>query len=153
MLWIQRHAWRLLLIITVLIAFIGVWPVLLGLKEDASVPLGIAGITATELEATSAAAYRLSDFQARTSGLDLIAMGILLSVVVLRGFRQNRPWAWWTMWTLPGWAAAVSVLILAVGVAPGQAPPNPMISGPIIAVLSAAILLVSVPRFFGQEPR
>jgi hypothetical protein len=101
MLRIQRHAWRLLLIITVLIALIGVWPVALGLKEDASLPLGIAGITASQLEASSAAAYRLSDFQARSSGLDLIAVGTLLSVVVLRGFRQNRPWAWWAMWILP----------------------------------------------------
>ena len=50
-------------------------------------------------------------------------------------------------------AASVFVLIMAVGVAPGQAPPNPMISGPIIAVLSAAILLISAPRFFGHEPR
>jgi hypothetical protein len=50
-------------------------------------------------------------------------------------------------------AASVFVLILAVGVAPGQAPPNPMLSGPIIAVLSAAILLVSAPRFFGRQPQ
>jgi hypothetical protein len=60
-------------------------------------------MTASELEASSPVAYRLSDFQARGSGLDLIAMGTLLSVVVLKGFRRNQPWAWWAMWILPGW--------------------------------------------------
>ena len=43
-------------------------------------------------------------------------------------------------------------LNLAFGVAPGQAPPTPMISGPIFAVLAAAILLVSAPRFVGRQP-
>jgi hypothetical protein len=42
--------------------------------------------------------------------------------------------------------ALVSYLI--AGVQPDQPPPPPMISGPILAVLAAAILLVSAPRFF-----
>src|SRR5207249_2826313 len=47
--------------------------------------------------------------------------------------------------------AAVCALILAIGVAPGQPPPTPMFSGAFIAVLSAALLLVSAPRFFGHQ--
>lgn len=38
------------------------------------------------------------------------------------------------------------------GVAPGQTPPPPMISGPIIAGIAAAILIVSAPRFFADSP-
>jgi hypothetical protein len=55
------------------------------------------------------------------------------------------------MWTLPAWAASAFALNVAYGVAPGQAPPPPMISGPIFAALAAAILLVSAPRFFSDR--
>jgi hypothetical protein len=150
--WLQRHAWWLLLTMTVLLAVIGVWPVILGIKEDASVPLGITGMTASQLEASSVQGYRLLDFEVRSGGVALIVIGTLLGAVVLGAFRQGLPWAWWVMWVLPVWAASVFVLILSIGVAPGQAPPTPMISGPIFAVLSAALLLVSAPRFFGHQP-
>lgn len=152
MVWLQRHAWQLLLAMTVLVAVIGFSPLVLGIKEDASVPLGITGMTASEIEATSAQGYRLLDFEVRSGGMALIVIGTLLSAVLLGAFRQNRPWAWWVMWVLPAWGASVSVLILAIGVAPGQAPPTPMISGPIIAVLSSALLIVSAPRVFGHQP-
>jgi hypothetical protein len=152
MAWLQRHAWWLLLAMTVLVAVIGVWPIIQGIKEDASVPLGITGMTASELEAASPQGYRLLDLDARGGGISLIVIGTLLSAILLGAFRQNRPWAWWVMWVLPLWGASVFVLILAIGVAPGQAPPAPMISGPIIAVLSAALLLVSAPRFFRHQP-
>ena len=91
------------------------------------------------------------DFQARSSGIGLIVLGTLLSLVVLKAFRQNRPWAWWVMWILPIWGASVFILTVAFGVAPGQAPPTPMISGPIVAVLAAAGLLASAPRFIGHR--
>jgi hypothetical protein len=146
MTWLQRRAWWLLMTISILIAVIGLWPVNLGIKEDASVPLGISGMTAMEIEASSPQAYRLVDFQARSSGIDLIVIGTLLSVVALVGYRREQPWAWWVMWILPVWAGAVFVLTLAVGVAPGEAPPTPMISGSIIAILTAAILVISAPR-------
>ena len=79
-------------------------------------------------------------------------IGALLSTVLVFGFRHNRRWAWWAMWSLPIWAASVFALNLAFGVAPGQAPPSPMISGPIVVILAAALLLVSAPRFVGHPP-
>ncbi len=149
--WVQRHSWWLVLTMTVLVAVIGLSPVALGIREDESIPLGITGMTASELEASSAPAYRLLDYEARSGGIALIVIGTLLSAVVLSGFRQNRPWAWRTMWILPAWAGSVVLLTLAAGVAPGQAPPIPMFSGAIFAVLAAALLLVSAPRFLGPR--
>ena len=151
MVWLQRRAWWLLLTLTVLVAVIGIWPVMVGIREDASVPLGIAGMTASQLEAVSAHGYRLLDFQARSGGMALIVIGSLLSAVLLFAFRQTWRWAWWAMWVLPLWGASTVVLILAIGVAPGQAPPWPMFSGAIITVLSAALLVVSAPLFFGRK--
>lgn len=150
MLWLQRNAWWLLLTMTVLVAVIGLNPVINGINEDPSVPLGITGLSASGLQAESAQGYRLIDIGVRNGGLDLILIGALFSVVLLFGFRQSRRWAWWAMWSLPIWATSVFALNLAFGVAPGQAPPTPMISGPIFAVLAAAILLVSAPRFVGR---
>ena len=107
-------------------------------------------MTASQLEAAGGQAYRLSDFKVRSGGISLIVIGTLLSAVLLGAFRQYRRLAWWVIWVLPVWGASVFGLILASGVAPGQPPPTPMISGPIMAVLSSALLLVSAPRFFGR---
>jgi len=52
------------------------------------------------------------------------------------------------MWLLPAWGVSVFALILATGVVPGQPTPYPMISGPIVALLASALLLLSAPRFF-----
>ncbi len=148
---LQRRAWWLLLTITVLVAFIGVWPVIAGIKEDASVPLGIAGMTASQLQALSPGAYRLVDFFARSAGVALIVIGTLLSLVVVHGFRPAHRWAWWAMWALPVWSVSTFVLILAIGVAPGQAPPWPLISGAVVAGLSATLLVLSAPLFLGRK--
>ena len=152
MLWLQRSAWWLLLTMTVLVAVIGLNPIISGINEDASVPLGITGLSASQLQSESAQGYRLIDFGVRSGGLDLIIIGALLTTIILFGFRRSHRWAWWAMWSLPIWAVSVFALNLAFGVAPGQAPPSPMISGPILAVLAAALLLVSAPRFVGDVP-
>ena len=125
--WLQRSAWWLLLTMTVLVAVIGLNPVIQGIKEDASVPLGITGLSAAELQSESAQGYRLIDFGVRSGGLDLIMIGALLSTILLFGFRHDRRWSWWAMWCLPIWAASAFALTLAFGVAAGPAPPPPRV--------------------------
>lgn len=88
--WLQRRAWRLLLTMTVLIAVVGLWALIIGIKEDASVPLGITRMTLSELEASSAQGYRLLDFEVRSGGMALIVIGTLLSLVLVGAFRQQR---------------------------------------------------------------
>ena len=83
--------------------------------------------------------------------MGLVLIGLLFTAVLLFAFRQNQRWAWWTMWLLPVWAASILVFYLVVGVQPDQPPPPPMVSGPILAVFCAAILLVSAPRFFRRK--
>src|SRR6476619_2544964 len=84
--WLRGQAGWLLMAMTVLVTLVGIWPIILGIKEDASVPLGISGMTAAQLEGASAQGYRLLDFQARNAGLALVVIGTLLSVVLLAGF-------------------------------------------------------------------
>ena len=142
--WLQRRAWWGLLVMALVVA-------LFGITADPGIPLGLTGLTLADLEAESAQAYRLVDFGVRTGGTLLVVIGVLQTAILVFAFRRDQPWAWWVMWTLPLWAVAVFLSYLIAGVAPGQAPPPPMISGPIVGVLSAAILLVSAPRFFGRR--
>jgi hypothetical protein len=150
MAWLQRHAWWGLVVMAVILALFGVTDMIIGISADPGIPLGLTGMTLAELEADSAQAYRLNDFSVRAGGTHLVVIGTLMIAILLFAFRRGQRWAWWAMWTLPAWAASVFVLNFVYGVAPDQAPPPPMISGPIFAVLAAAILLVSAPRFFGK---
>lgn len=148
---LQRNAWRGLLVMAVLIGLVGLWALFVGIAEDPSVPVGLTGLTLSELEAESPNGYRFADFGVRAGGMSLVVIGMVFATIVLFAFRQHQPWAWWAMWALPIWGASTVVLILAIGVVPGQAPPWPMISGTIFAVFSAVLLLVSAPQFVGRH--
>ncbi len=148
---LQRNAWRGLLTIAVLIGLVGVWPLLVGIAEDPSVPLGLTGRSLSELAAESPDGFRLADFITRGSGLGLIVNGALLAAIAVSAFRLRQRWAWWAMWALPVWCLTVVGLVLANGVSPGQAPPWPLFSGSVFGVLSAALLLASAPRFFARN--
>jgi hypothetical protein len=147
MAWLQRNAWWVLAAMAAGIVLFGVTDIISGVEADPLIPLGLTGLTLAQLEAESAQAYRLIDFGTRAGGAQLVVIGLLMVGILAFAFRRGERWAWWAMWTLPAWAASAFVLNLAYGVAPGQAPPPPMISGPIFALLAAAILLLSLPRF------
>ncbi|CAN5226832.1 hypothetical protein BH18CHL2_BH18CHL2_10370 [soil metagenome] len=151
--WLQRHSWWALLAMALILVLFGVGDFVVGFEWDPGIPVGLTGMTPAQLRGESEQAYRLLDHGVRGGGVNLVAIGTLLSVVLFFGFRRGQLWAWWAMWVLPAWAASVFFVMLAFGVAPGQAPPPPMISGPIFASLAAALLLVSAPRFFGRGVR
>ena len=151
--WLELHAWWGLLATAVLMSVFGLTDVASGAAADPAIPLGLTGMTLEELQAEGPTAYRLSDLYTRVNGISLILIGLLFAAVLVFAFRQNRRWAWWTMWLLPVWAASILVFYLVVGVQPDEPPPPPMISGPILAVFCAAILLVSAPRFFRGSER
>jgi hypothetical protein len=150
--WLRRHAWQPLLGMTALISVIGLNPVKDGIHEDPSVPLAFTGLTADQLQTDHPESFRLIDVQARFGGLDLIVIGLLLSAILATAFRRNERWAWWAMWLLPMWGAAVTATIVRTGLVDGQAPPSPMFTGPTVAVASTALLLISAPRFFVRTP-
>jgi O-antigen/teichoic acid export membrane protein len=142
MLWLQRHAWWALLVFAASGAIMGLVDLAGGVTwqaEDAT------GKTIAQITAESISGSRLSDFSVRTDGLHLLALTLLGGAVLLFGFRQNRPWAWWTMWSLVVMTFAQSLLNLGFGAT------GPAVSGTVVGVLEAAIMLVSAPRFFKQS--
>jgi hypothetical protein len=148
--WLELNAWWGLFATAVIIVVFGITDVFSGAAADPAIPLGLTGMTLDELEAESPTVFMLYDTYTRVNGVGGVLIGLLFSSVLWFGFRRNQRWAWWTMWLLPIWALGILAFYLVIGVQPDQPPPPPMISGPIIGVLCAAILLVSAPRFFRE---
>jgi len=146
--WLRRNAWWGLVAIAALFVLFGVIDIASGAEADPAIPLGLTGLTLAELRAESAIGFELYDFVTRANGWSLILLGGLLAVILLVPFRRGERWAWWTMWSIPAWSIGVALFFVVAGVQPGVPPPPPMVSGPIVAVLSAAILALSAPRFF-----
>lgn len=144
-----HRSWLLLPILAIVLAGFGVSDVLIGITADPGITVAITGLTPDELRAASQEGYRLADFLVRAQGLTLVALGLLLAVVLLWPYRGGQRWAWRAAFILPVWAASVPIVYLAFGLAPDVPPAPPMISGPIFAVLTAA-MLVADRRRFGQ---
>jgi len=136
---------------TVMLALFGVVDVLGGLRADPAIAVGVIALTPDQLQAASLEGYRLADFGARTQGLVLLGFGLVLTAIVAVPYRRRERWAWAVMWTLPGWATLVAAAYLVVGVRPDVPPPPPMVSGPIIALIAAAILFLERRTFARRE--
>lgn len=151
MTWLRQHAWWAMLVVSLIAALFGVNDIAFGAKADVLIPQALTGQTIEELEREGPGAYRMFDFATRSNGWTLVILGTLLSVIVAIPFRRGQRWAWWTLWVLPLWAGVVPIFYLVAGVQADQPPPPPMISGPIVAVLWAAILLVIGPATRTRE--
>ena len=149
--WLRRHSWWGLVAIAALLILFGVGDLLVGFSWDPGIPLGLVGLTPAELESASPDAYRLLEFGTRSGGLNLIFMGALFALVLFIGFRRDQRWAWWTMWLLPAWIASGVMLNVVFGVAAGQPPPPPLISGIVLGLVATGILAVSAPRFLSES--
>ena len=145
---IRHRAWWYLVAFSVLIGLFGAGDVVGGITVDPGITAGLSGLTLHELQAESAAGYRLYDFMARSQGILLVVVGILLTAILLVPYRAGQRWAWYVTWTLPGWAFAVLGLYLAFGVDASHPPPPPMVSGPILGGIAILVLLLDRPRFF-----
>jgi hypothetical protein len=144
-----HRSWLLLPILAIVLALFGVSDVVIGISADPGITVPITGLTPDELRAVGPEGYRLADFMVRTQGVTLAAIGLLLAVVLVWPYRGGQRWAWRAAFILPAWAASGPIMYLAFGLAPDVPLAPPMISGPIIAVLSAAVLVVDRRRFRG----
>ena len=150
---IRRRAWWYLVALSVLIGLFGLTDIVGGVSADPGITLGLTGRSLAELEAEGALAYRAYDFTTRTQGLSLVIIGILATGVLLIPYRHGQAWAWRLTWSLPAWTAGVFLMYVAFGLAPGAPPPPPMISGPLLGVIAAAVLLMDRGRFTREHIR
>jgi len=138
-----RHGWKFLLGLVTIIGLFGFGDVLRGLDADPAIAAGITGLTPEEMRAESEALARMADLQVRAGGLQLVVLGVLWGAIVAVPFRRHERWAWYTMWTFPAWALAISVSYLFVELQPGEPVPPPAISGWVFLALSSALLFAT----------
>ncbi len=138
-----RHGWKFLLGLVVVIGLFGIGDILLGLDADPAIPEGVAGMSPEEMRESSPDLARHSDLQVRAGGIQLVVIATLWAVVLIFPFRRGERWAWWTMWTFPGWALAVAVMFLFVDLQPGMPIPPPAISGWVFFGLTGLLLLAT----------
>jgi hypothetical protein len=141
---LERNAWWGLLAIAAIIAVSGLVDLATGVTWQAE---DVTGSTSAEIAAQSSAGFKLIDFVVRTEGLYIVTLGVLLCAVLLFAYRQDRPWAWWAMWTMPVFVIANSLLMLAFGAW------GPAITGTVVGLVAALILLAGARRFFGRSGR
>jgi hypothetical protein len=154
MAWFQQYAWSWFAVLAAVIAVVGVAELASGAPiVTLDSVQALTGMTNVELAAKSSEAYPLIEFSVRVEGLHLIWIGALMGAIVGNGLRQERRWAWWTMWSFPIYTVSLLVLNLIVTTAPGQAPAAQAFTGAIVGMLSAMILLFSAPRFFPRKSR
>jgi len=106
----------------------------------------VAGQTNEALQASAPEAYRLVEVEVRLAGLQYVAFGILIMAIAWTAFRECRRWAWWAMWTFPLAGVAQGAIIVA-STAPGEAIDGAALTGSVVAIIGAAVLLWSAPAF------
>ncbi len=148
----ERHAWKIFVALSLIVAFFGVTDLMLGgstfQSGEAVAMQGIAGTTWEELLAANPPIANLIDLLVRTGGASLLIVGLLSLAVCLTGFRRGERWAWLTLWVWPLWTVLVILLYLSVEKVPGAGIPVPVISGSIIFVISVATLGLSYRKYF-----
>ncbi len=148
----ERHAWKVLLFFSVVMALIGLPDLLAGGSfyqvGDVALLQGISGMTWEQLEATSPNAAAMIDFKVRMGGLEYLFLGLFSTAIVLTGFRRGERWAWYTMWLFPFFMALHSLVIFNAYKHPEAGTPEPLGSGLIMCVLTALMLALSYRKFF-----
>jgi hypothetical protein len=148
----ERHAWKVVLGVSLLIGFFGVGDMVGGasdLQNGETVFMhSITGMSWNELQAASPKVANLIDLKFRMDGAALTTTALLSLAICLTGFRRGERWAWYALWALPLWMISTVVFILMVDKQPGSGTPVPVISGSILTVIWVSMLGLSYRKFF-----
>ena len=148
----ERHTWKVLLGISLVIGLFGVGDMLGGaadLQNGETVMMhSLTGMSWNELQAASPSAANLIDMKFRTDGASLTTITLLSMAVCLTGFRRGQRWAWYALWAIPVWFALTVLFVWDAVKQPGYGTPTPVISGSIFFVLWVALLALSHRKFF-----
>ena len=148
----QRHAWKVLLFFGLFMTLIGLPDLLAGGSYykggGASTLQGITGMTWEQVEAASPSAAAMIDFKVKVGGVQYIFLGLFSMAIALTGFRRGERWAWYTMWLFPFFFALHSLVILRAYKYPEAGIPVPLVSGPVVLVITALTLALSYRKFF-----
>jgi hypothetical protein len=147
----ERHAWKVLLGVSLMVGYFGVGDMLGGaadLQNGETVLMhSITGMSWNELQAASPKVANLIDMKFRTDGAALSMLALLSMAICLTGYRRGERWAWYALWALPLWMLLTVVFILMVKKQPDSGTPIPIISGSILSVICVSMLGLSYRKF------
>jgi hypothetical protein len=153
---LERNAWIILGGVILMIGFFGISDMFGGASDlqngEKVYMTGVTGMTWNELRTTNPSVARLIDTIFRANGASLLTVALLSSTICLSGFRKGERWAWYALWALPLWMLLTVFFVSTVKKQPGAGTPVPVISGSVLFVISACMLLLSGPRFFRKNP-
>lgn len=133
-----------------LFAFIGLGSAVYGLAGliggTTYLAESVAGQTNEALQASAPEAYRLVEAEVRMAGLQYVAFGTVMMAIAWFAFRDGQRWAWWAMWTFP-LVGAVQGVIIVTSTAHGEAIDGAALTGSVVAIVGAAVLLWNAPAF------
>jgi hypothetical protein len=148
----ERHAWKVLLGVSLMIGFFGVGDMLGGASDlqagETVFMHSITGISWNELQAASPRVANLIDLKFRMDGAALTTIALLSMAIGLTGFRRGERWAWYALWALPFWTLSTVVFIVLAEKQPGSGTPVPIISGSILTAICLSMLGLSYRKFF-----
>jgi hypothetical protein len=148
----ERHAWKVLLFFSVFMALIGLPDILVGgsfyQEAEGTLLEAITGMTWEQLEAASPNATAMIDLKLRIGGVQFLFLGLFSIAIALTGFRRGERWAWYTMWLYPLFLGLHSLVILSAYKHPEAGIPVPLVSGPVVLVITALTLALSYRKFF-----
>ncbi len=148
----DRHAWKILLGVSLLLGFFGVGDMVGGasdLQNGETVFMhSITGMSWNELQAANPRVANLIDVKFRMDGASLTTIALLSIIICLTGFRRGERWAWYALLALPLWMMLSVFFILMVNKQPGSGTPVPVISGSILTMICFSMLGLSYHKFF-----
>ena len=150
----ERHAWKVLLGVNLLVGFFGIGDMLGGASDlqngETIMMHSLTDMSWNELQAASPNAANLIDMKFRTDGATLAAFAVLSAAICLTGFRRGQRWAWYALWALPAWLALIIFFVSNSVKHPRYGIPVPIISGSILFAICAIFLALSYRKFFKQ---
>jgi hypothetical protein len=151
----ERHIWKVLLGVSLIIGFFGVGDMLGGaadLQNDETIMThSLADMSWNELQAANPNAANLIDLKFRTDGAALFIIALLSTAIGLTGFRRGQRWAWVALWALPAWLALTVFFIFNAVEHPRYGTPVPVISGSVLFAVCATFLALSYRKFFRKQ--
>ena len=151
----ERHAWKVLLGVSLLVGFFGVGDMLGGASDlqngETIMMHSLTDMSWNELQAADPNAANLIDLKFRTDGASLVMIAALSATICLTGFRRGQRWAWYALWALPAWMALTVFFVFNAVKYPRYGTPVPVISGSILFVVCATCLGLSYRKFFKKE--
>lgn len=152
MLFFDRHAWKILLAVILLIGFFGMSDMVGGATDlqngETILMHSLTGKSWDDLRAENPQAAHLIEWKFRTDGVSLFTLALLGMAICLTGFRKGERWAWYALWAPAIWMLLTVILTLNAIRFAGYGTPVPALSGSILFVIWTACLALTFRKFF-----